>query len=77
MLGPLPPLYRAVVALCALALFGGLGAWVSFRLDGPLLASTGAQLGAMVGALVALLLLHDFSQQRRLRPQHARHRSSR
>jgi uncharacterized membrane protein YccC len=75
-LGPLPPLYRAVVALCALALFGALGAWLSFRVAGPLFASTGAQLGAAVGALVALLLLHDFSQ-RRLRPQHARHRIQR
>ncbi len=65
MLGPLPPLYRVVVALCALGVFVAAGAWITFTVSGPLLASAGAGagagFGAGIGGVVALLLLHDFS----------------
>jgi hypothetical protein len=79
MLGPLPPLYRLLVALAALAVFVGVGAWVTFTIAGPtVLTSTGASIGAGIGAIVALLLLHDFSHpHRRLQPRHARSRTQR
>lgn len=77
MLGPLPPLYRAFVALSVLALCVAGGAWLTFTLTGPLLAATGAGVGAGIGGVVALLLLHDVTSTRRLRPQQARHRAQR
>lgn len=76
MLGPLPPLHRVLVALCAIALFVAGGAWVTFALTGPLLAATGAGVGLGIGAVVVLLLLHD-RQPRRLRAQHVRSRTHR
>lgn len=59
MLGPLPPLHRWVV--CALALLAciGLGAWLAFTLPIPLLATAGAGIGAALGCVVVMLLLHD------------------
>jgi hypothetical protein len=62
-LGPLPPLYRFVVTLTALAVCMGAGAWVTIALPGTLLASTGAGIGAGIGMVVVLLLLHDFSHR--------------
>ena len=59
MLGPLPPLYRWVVAVCALTAFVGLGAWAAYYLPVPLLVQGGAVVGAVVGTLVVLLLVHD------------------
>ena len=67
MLGPLPPAYRIVVAASALLAFVGLGAWVTFSFSGPLLASMGAGVGAAIGVLATVALLHDFSHP------HARH----
>ncbi len=72
MFGPLPRLYRAVVALAALAVFVAGGAWLAVTLPVPLLAGTGAGVGAGVGVVVALLLLHDFSHVSRLQPRQAR-----
>lgn len=60
MLGPLPTKYRLVVSLCALVAFIGVGAWFSYSLHGPVLATTGAGVGAALGAVATLLLLHDF-----------------
>ena len=78
MLGPLPPLYRLLVAMAALAVSVGVGAWVTIRIAGPrVLTSAGASIGAGIGAIVALLLLHDFSHPRRLQPRQARSRTQR
>lgn len=63
MLGPLPPLYRMVVAVCALLAFVGLGAWLAVTLPIPLLASAGAGIGAGIGVIVVLLLVHDPHRQ--------------
>lgn len=63
MLGPLPIVYRVIVALSALAAFAGLGAWLAIDVAGPALASTGAGLGLGIGAVVVLLLLHDFEHR--------------
>ena len=78
MLGPLPTVYRIVVAVCALLAFVGLGAWVTFAFSGPLLASMGAGIGAALGVLVTVALLHDFTRRAPVRPVrtarvHARH----
>jgi uncharacterized membrane protein len=79
MLGPLPPLYRLIVALSALAVFVGVGAWVTYTVAGPsVLTSMGASIGAGIGAIVAMLLLHDSSHPgRHLQPRHARSRTQR
>ena len=57
MLGPLPFLYKVVVATCVLLAFVGTGAWVALALSLPLPVS-GAGIGAACGLLVAALLLH-------------------
>ncbi|MGH3444693.1 MAG: hypothetical protein ACRDPB_04905 [Nocardioidaceae bacterium] len=60
MIGPLPTLYRAVVALCVLSACAGVGAWLSYSMPGPILAGTGAGIGSAVGVIATFLLLHDF-----------------
>ena len=59
MLGPLPPLHRWVV--CALALLAciGLGAWLAFTLPVPLIATAGAGIGAALGCVLVVLVLHE------------------
>ncbi len=59
MLGPLPLLHRWLV--CALALLAcvGAGAWLAATLPGPVVAATGAGIGAALGLVVVLLVLHD------------------
>lgn len=59
MLGPLPPLYRLIVSVLALLSFVGVGAWLAFTLPVAVVAPTGAMLGALVGALVVLGMLHE------------------
>lgn len=59
MLGPLPQLYRVVVAVTAVVLFVAGGAWAAFMLPYPILVSVGASIGLAVGALCAYLLLHE------------------
>ena len=63
MLGPLPTIYRIVVIACALVVCVGVGAWLAATLPGPRLAGRGAMLGAGFGALLAMLLVHDFRHQ--------------
>ena len=53
MLGPLPPLYRLIVSVLALLAFVGVGAWLAFTLP------IAAMIGAMLGALVVLGMLHE------------------
>lgn len=59
MLGPLPPLYRLIVSVLALLAFVGVGAWLAFTLPIAVVAPTGAMIGAMLGALVVLAMLHE------------------
>lgn len=59
MLGPLPPLYRWVVCILALGACIGFGAWLAFTLPVPLIATAGAAIGAALGMLLVVLVLHD------------------
>ena len=59
MLGPLPTLYRVIVCVCAFLAFVGLGVWLAWLLPDSALASTGTSIGAGLGIVVVLLLLHD------------------
>ena len=70
MLGPLPPLYRLIVSVLALLAFVGVGAWLAFTLPISVIAPTGAMIGAMLGALVVLGMLHEDAP----RPSHVRAR---
>lgn len=71
MLGPLPKLYRVVVALAALLVCAAAGAWSAFMLPYPVLVGAGASVGLAVGVACAYLLLH---QSRTATPQRVRHR---
>jgi len=57
-LGPLPPLHRLLVCVLALVACIGVGAWLAFTLPIPLIAPTGAAIGAVLGGGVVMLLLH-------------------
>ena len=70
MLGPLPPLYRIVVSVLALLAFVGVGAWLALRLPVAVLAPTGAMVGAMLGAVVVLGMLHEDAPPARVRRRH-------
>lgn len=59
MLGPLPTLYRVIVCLCAFGASVGLGVWAAWLLPGSALAEIGSGVGAALGIIVVLLLLHD------------------
>lgn len=61
MLGPLPLLYRVVVATVGLLAFVGLGAWTAHVVPAPLLPGLGAAAGAGLGALAVTALLHGSS----------------
>ncbi len=65
MLGPLPPLYRGLLAVVALVVGVGSGAWVAHFTPLPVAASVGALLGALAGLLLGYVLVHDFSERRR------------
>jgi len=71
-LGPLPKFYRVVVALAAVLLFVGGGAWAAFMLPYPILVSAGASVGLGIGAVCAYLLVHQFHASPQ--PHRARHR---
>lgn len=60
MLGPLPAIYRMIVAVCAVLVFIGLGAWLAFTLPIPLQAPVGAGIGAGMGMVAVLGILYDF-----------------
>ncbi|HEU4515397.1 MAG TPA: hypothetical protein VFR87_19985 [Nocardioidaceae bacterium] len=59
MLGPLPKVYRVLVAVTALLVFVGGGAWAAYTIPYPILISAGAGVGLAVGAAAAYLLLHS------------------
>ena len=50
--------YRALVCLCALLAFIGLGVWVATMLPAVTLPLSGAGIGAGLGLVATLLLLH-------------------
>jgi hypothetical protein len=56
-MGPLPQLYRHLVAGLVLALSLGTGVWLAGRLELPL---GGIGVGLVVGCLLAFVLTHDF-----------------
>ena len=56
MLGPLPPLHRLLVSVLALVACIGVGAWLAFTLPIPLIAPTGAAIGAVLGGGLVMLL---------------------
>ena len=62
MLGPLPRIYRLIVAVAALLLFVGAGAFAAYALPYPILVSAGASVGLAVGAIAAYLLVHPHQQ---------------
>ena len=53
---PAPPLLVSVLALVACV---GVGAWLAFTLPVAAVAPTGAAIGAVLGAALVTLLLHD------------------
>lgn len=60
-MGPLPQLYRYLVAALALLVSLAGGVWLAGRLDLPL-GGFGVGLGA--GCLLAFVLVHDFRGER-------------
>ena len=64
-LGPLPRLYSLLI-LASLLLIGiGLGAWIGFHDETPVVTTSGIAIGLVLAAVTSWILLHDF-----------RHRSS-
>jgi hypothetical protein len=61
MFGPVPAKYSVIVWLCGLAVFAGLGAWLSPSV--PFSASVMSAIGLSCGAAVVVLFLHDFRHQ--------------
>jgi len=61
MLGPLPRLYRSLVATAALVVFIACGIWLARMLPLPV---GGLLLGSAAGVLIAFVLVHDFHQRR-------------
>jgi len=59
-LGPLPKFYRVAVSGCALVVLTAFGAWAAFTLPVPILAVGGGSIGAALGVIVVVMLLHDF-----------------
>jgi len=58
-LGPLPPMYRIVVAVAAVCVFVALGAWAAAMLPVRLVAGVGAATGAGLGLVAMYLLLRE------------------
>ena len=68
MLGPLPRLYRSLVAAVALLVFIGCGIVLAQVLPLPF---GGVVVGSAVGLLIAFVLVHDFHHHRRAQPSRA------
>jgi hypothetical protein len=65
MLGPLPSLHRVIVAVCVLAVSLVLGAWLSLALPQVFLGGAGIGVGAALGTVVVIVLLHEPPQPHR------------
>ncbi len=73
MLGPLPPLYRWLVGAVTLLACVFVGAWLAATLPVPLLAPAGAGIGAALGVVAVVALLHSQASGRPVRARQ-RHR---
>ena len=71
MLGPLPRLYRSLVASVALVVFIACGIWLAQMLPLP---GGGLLLGTSAGLLIAFVLVHDFHRKRAQPARVVRHR---
>ena len=60
MLGPLPRLYRSLVATAAIVVFIAWGVWLAQFLPLPV---DGLVVGCAAGLLIAFVLVHDFHQR--------------
>ena len=58
MLGRLPSRYRLTIWIAGLVTFAGVGAYVAAMTDLPVVWSTGAVLGALLGGLAVAGYLH-------------------
>lgn len=74
MLGPLPRMYRIVVAVTAVTICAAGGVWAAFMLPYPILSSIGASIGLAVGALCAFVLLHQRADDHGAPPTPVEHR---
>ena len=70
MLGPLPRLYRSLVATAAFIVFILCGVWLAQMLPLPV---DGILLGSVAGVLIAFVLVHDFHQRRAQPARAVRH----
>lgn len=61
MLGPLPPLHRALLITTVLVVGIAAGAWIAHFAAPAVAASAGVGLGAVAGLLLGVVLVHDFS----------------
>lgn len=61
MLGPLPRLYRSLVATTAIIVFIAGGIWLAQLRPLPV---GGLLVGSVAGVLIAFVLVHDFHQRR-------------
>ena len=57
--GSAPPALPLLVSLLALVACIGAGAWLAFTLPVPVLATSGAAIGAALGVVLVILVLHD------------------
>jgi hypothetical protein len=57
--GPLPQLHRLLFVAVALLVCVALGAWVAYMTPIPLLWTSGAALGAVLGVGATYLLVHQ------------------
>lgn len=74
MLGPLPRLHRLVIIAIALAASVAFGVWLGLEPHLPVLVSSGAGLGVLLGAGMAWLLVHEHHESSRPHAIHVRHR---
>lgn len=58
-MGPLPPLYRLLIAGLVVLLSLGTGVWLAEHLELP---AGGFGVGLGAGSLIAFLLVHDFGR---------------
>lgn len=65
MLGPLPPLHRALLITAVLLVGIAAGAWIVHFAAPAVAATAGAGFGAIAGLLVGVVLVHDFSHHER------------
>jgi xanthine/uracil permease len=73
-LGPLPRLYSLLILASLLGIGIGLGAWIGFHDEAPVVITTGIAIGVALAALTSWVLLHDFRHRSGARSSEARRR---